>query len=159
MSGQYKYADVGHPKTYEDKDGNTLFYEDEVIQKKRAELDSIRERISNNQELSLKNFESDSFSVNEITTDLDGLKKRLPENMAEKVFWLRKAEVSDVLETEESLFLFDCIETKDEESTKAARIRIIEQREQHVFEEAYNMWKKEVKVEINNEVWEKIAGD
>ena len=144
------------PKTYEDSDGNTVYYSDEELMLKRSRLQDIRDTVSEGNK-TLKDYESDSFAVNEIITDLAGLKEKLPEDKAEKVFKLKQQKLSQVYETDEAFFLFECIDENDEESTKAARIRIIEQREQQVFEESYLSWKESIKVETNEKVWKSIA--
>ena len=77
--------------------------------------------------------------------------------MAGVVFWLRQDEISRVLESDEALFLFECVDVSDENTTNAARIKVIEQREQQVFEEAYSEWKNTAEVVNNIPVWNSIS--
>ena len=148
---------IMQPKTYEDREGNTLFLSDEEIERKRNELEAIRTRVADNKDISLKDYESDSIVVTDIITDYAGLKERLPEDMAGIVFWLRQDEISRVLESDEALFLFECVDVSDEYTTNAARIKVIEQREQQVFEEAYSKWKEDVEVVYNLSEWNTIT--
>ena len=148
---------IMQPKTYEDKEGNTCFYEDSEIAANRTGLESIREKASASKEIHIKDFETEKYVVTEIITDLNGLKERLPEDMAGIVFWLRQGEVSRVLESDEAIFLFECVELEDEASTRDARIKIIEQREKEVFSDAFEKWKENVNVVNNPTVWKSIT--
>ena len=148
---------IMQPKTYEDKEGNTCLYSNEEIEISRAGLESIREKASVSKEVTLKDYETEKYVVTEIITDLKGLKDRLPEDMAGIVFWLRQGEVSRVLESDEALFLFECVKLEDEASTREARIRIIEQREKEVFSDAFEKWKENVQVVNNPSVWKSIT--
>jgi len=145
------------PKTYEDRDGNTCFYTDEEINKKRNELEEIRKKASQSKDVGLKDFENEENAVMDIISDYEDLKEMLPLEMAGIVFWLRQGEVSAVLESDEAMFLFECVNLQDEAATKAARIRIIEQREQEVFEENYLKWKENVEIENNPSIWKSIT--
>ena len=148
---------IMQPKTYEDREGTTVFYSDAEIENMRAELESIRAAASVSTEISLKDFENDRIVVTNIITDYKGLTERLPEDMAGVVFWLRQDEISRVLESDEALFLFECVDVSDENTTNAARIKVIEQREQQVFEEAYSEWKNTAEVVNNIPVWNSIS--
>lgn len=148
---------IVRPKTYEDKEGNTCYYTDEEIAFKRSELEDIRKKASQDKEKTLKDFENEDNVVTEIISDYADLKERLPEDMAGIVFWLRQGEVSAVLESNEAMFLFECVRLEDEPATRAARIRIIEQREQEVFEEAYKKWKESIEIENNPSIWKSIT--
>ncbi|MBO4420886.1 MAG: hypothetical protein J5783_03595 [Lachnospiraceae bacterium] len=145
------------PKTYENKSGETVFYSDEEIAARKSRIEAVKAAIDKNPGATLKDFESDDLTVTDLIVDYDGLKERLPEDMAGVVFWLREHEISRILESDEAFFIFECVKLSDEERTKAARIKIIEQREQQVFEEAYVEWKKDVEVINNDPVWKSIT--
>ena len=144
-------------KSYENREGETVFYTDEEIERKRILFADIRKKASESDKYCLKDFESDELVVTEIIADLKELKERLPEEEAGVVFWLRKNELSPLIETEEAIFLFECKEVTEEDSTNAARIKVIESREQQVFDESYELWIKDVKVENNDELWSGLA--
>ncbi len=148
---------IMYPKVYENRSGETEFHTDEEIESKRAEFNNVREKVSSGKDIELKDFETEELTVTDIVADLARLKEMLPEEQAGVVFWLRNKEVSPIIETEEALFLFECENVRDEENTNAARIKVIERREQQVFEEAYSEWKKEVKIENNESLWKTLA--
>lgn len=145
------------PKTYENKSGETVFYSDEEILSRKSRIEAVKSALDKNPGATLKDFESDDLTVTDLIVDYNGLKERLPEDMAGVVFWLREHEISRILESDEAFFIFECVKLSDEEKTKAARIKIIEQREQQVFEEAYIEWKKDVEVINNDPVWKSIT--
>ena len=145
------------PKTYENKSGDQVFYSDEEIATRKAIMESIKSATEKNTKATLKDFESDDIVVTDLIIDYKGLTERLPEDMAGIVFWLRENEISRILESDEAFFIFECVKLSDEDKTKAARIKIIEQREQQVFEEAYLEWKQDIDVENNDPVWKSIT--
>lgn len=148
---------IMYSKSYENREGETVFHSDEEITLKRNELISIKDKISNSDTLTLKDAETDELVVTDIIADLADLKERLPEEEAGVVFWLRKNELSPLIETDEALFLFECVKITDEDSTNAARVKVIEQREQQVFGTEYAEWIKNVEVENNEAVWNLIS--
>jgi hypothetical protein len=145
-----------YPKSYETREGDTVFRTEEEVGKKRTELTSIKDRVTANPKLTLKDCETDELTATEMIADLAELKNRLPEYEAGVVFWLRAYEMSPLIETDEALLLFQCIKIKDEESTNAARVKVIEEREQQVFGTAYAEWKNDVTIETNEEIWNSI---
>ena len=64
--------------------------------------------------------------------------------------------MSPLIETDEALLLFQCIKINDEESTNAARVKVVEEREQQVFGTAYAEWKNEIEIETNTDVWKSL---
>ena len=145
-----------YPKSYETREGDTVFRTDEEVAKKKNELEYIKQRITDNPKLTLKDCETEELTASELIADLAELKNRLPEDEAGVVFWLRAYEMSPLIETEEALLIFQCIKIKDEESTNAARVKVIEEREQQVFGTAYAEWKKNVNIETNEEIWDSL---
>ena len=145
-----------YPKSYETREGDTVLRTTEEVTKKRNELESIKQRITDNPKLTLKDCETEELTASELIADLAELKNRLPEHEAGVVFWLRAYEMSPLIETDEALIIFQCIKIKDEESTNAARVKVIEEREQQVFGTAYAEWKKDVNVETNKEIWDTL---
>ena len=145
-----------YSKSYETREGDTVFRTDEEVEKKRNELESIKKRVTDNPKLTLKDVETEDLPASELIADLKELNNRLPEYEAGVVFWLRAYEMSPLIETDEALLLFQCIKINDEESTNAARVKVVEEREQQVFETAYAEWKNEIEIETNTDVWKSL---
>jgi len=148
---------IMQPKSYEDREGNTVFFEETELAARRADLSTIRERAAADISVSIKDFESDKYVVTETIIDYDGLRERLPEDMAGIVFWLRQNEVSEILESEDAFFVFECVKLSDEESTMAARIKIVEERERQEFSKYYEEWKKDAVIVNNEPVWKMLT--
>ena len=145
-----------YSKSYETREGDTVFRTDEEVEKKRNELESIKKRVTDNPKLTLKDVETEDLPASELIADLKELNNRLPEYEAGVVFWLRAYEMSPLIETDEALLLFQCIKINDEESTNAARVKVVEEREQQVFGTAYAEWKNEIEIETNTDVWKSL---
>ena len=150
---------IMYPKSYENREGETVFHTDEEIASKKHALLEIRNRVSESSNMTLKDAETEEFAVMDIIEDYEGLKERLPEEEAGVVFWLRQDELSPLIETEEAFFLFECVKLTDEDSTNAARVKVIEEREQQVFGTAYAEWVKDVEVETNEAVWNGLLNE
>ena len=89
--------------------------------------------------------------------DYATLAEKLPENIPGIAFSLRQDEINGLYETEDAFFILDCVTHTDEETTNAARIRIIEERQKALFEEQYSAWEKETVVKINYKIWDEIV--
>ena len=145
-----------YPKSYETREGETVYRSDEEIGNIKRKFESIKAALANTEKGTLKDMETEELTASELIADLAELKNRLPEEEAGVVFWLRGYETSPLIETDEAILLFQCIQIKDEESTNAARVRVIEEREQQVFETAYTEWKENVVIETNDKVWNSL---
>lgn len=144
------------PKTYENKSGDTEFYSDSELDVLRTRLRNLREYVASHYPMTLKESETQDFVAVEMVADLAQLQEQLPEDLAGVAFWLREGEVSEIYETEDAIFLFDCAKETDAETTNAAKIEVLERREKEVFEQAYNGWKQTAVIEINDENWKKL---
>ena len=153
-------------KSYEDSEGNVQLYSDSELEGIRQRLKSFVKQAGDNgfgQDgegntstgsagngtagesdgyVKLSDLESEEFTVTDIVAGLEDLKGKFPEELAGVAFWLREHEISDILETEEAFFVFDCVKLTDKEATDAARIEVIEQREKDVFNAGYAEWEK-----------------
>ena len=96
----------------------------------------------------LSDLDSEEFTVTDIVAGLADLKERFSDELAGVAFWLRENEISDILETEEAFFVFECVKLTDKDATDAARIEVIEQREKDVFNACYEKWEKEAYIQL-----------
>lgn len=131
-------------KYTEDKDGNKIFYSDDEIALIRNKMELFvkmaQANAKENESGTLSDVNNDDYTVTTIIAGLEDLRERFPYDLAGKAFWLRENEISEVFETDDAFFVFDCVKLTDKEATDAARVQIIEQREKAVFDEKYAEW-------------------
>ena len=138
---QLQYVTVS--KSYEDEEGNTVHYSDSEVIEIRNRLSKFVEKAHSGEYATLGEVPSEEFTVTDIVAGLDDLKERFPEELAGTAFWLRANEITDIFETGEAFFVFDCVKLRDNEATDKATIELIESREKEVFDEKYAEWAKE----------------
>lgn len=144
------------PKTYENKAGETEYYSETELEQFRLRLKNLREAVLKNPQMTLKEAQTQDLTATEMVADYAMLCEQLPEDLAGIAFWLREGEVSEIYETEDAIFLFNCAKKTDQESTDEAKVRVLEAREKAVFDEAYTKWRAAATIDINQENWNKL---
>lgn len=99
---------------------------------------------------------SGSDAVVEVTVDKKELIIQFSSELAEVAYNLKKGEVSDLLETNSAYFILFCVEETNEDATNAAKLKIIEERQQELFESGYEEWEKKAVIAVNREKWDNI---
>ena len=144
-------------KYYENDDEEAIFYTDEELAGIKAGAEEyLAAAIANTDITRLAEINDDRYSVVELVADYAELKEKLPDDIPDKAYSLREGEISGLYETEDAYFILDCVVHTDEETTNAARIRIIESRQKALFEEKYSAWEAETVIKINYKVWDAI---
>jgi len=78
----------------------------------------------------------------------------LPAKSRTAAFALKKGELSDVIEEEDGLYLFYCAEEKDAVATQEAEEKKIDELERAYFDSLYEKWINNVKIEVNQALWD-----
>lgn len=144
-------------KDYEDESGEFVKYAPEEIVRIKAEAEEyLRKAVEDPEITRLDEVNDDRYSVVELVADLATLKEKLPGDLPGIAFSLRQDEINGLYETDDAFFIFDCVNRTDEDTTNAARIRIIEARQKALFEEQYAGWESEAVVKLNYNVWDTI---
>lgn len=145
-------------KDFENDDGEFVTYTDEELAKIKADAEEYLAAARANPDITrLAEINDDRYSVVELVADYAELKEKLPEDIPDKAYSLREGEIGGLYETEDAYFILDCVVHTDEETTNAARIRIIESRQKALFEEKYSAWEAETVIKINYKVWDAIV--
>ena len=76
------------------------------------------------------------------------------ENLVTAVFNLAQGEISTIVEGENGYYLFYCVSTYDMEQTESAKIQILRQRQQEVFNQIYEFFIVDKYCYLNEELWE-----
>lgn len=145
-------------KDYESESGEFVKYSDEELAVMRAEAEALLREVQSDPEITrLDEINDERYSVMELIADRATLEEKLPEDIPGIAFSLRQDEINGLYETEDAFFILDCVSHTDEETTNAARIKIIEARQKALFEEQYTGWENEAVVKLNYVVWDAIG--
>ncbi len=144
-------------KYYENDDEDAIYYTDEELAEIKAGLEEyLAAAVSDPEITHLAEINDDRYSVVELVADYAELKEKLPGDIPDKAYSLRQGEIGGLYETDDAYFILDCVEYTDEETTNAARIKIIEDRQKALFEEKYSAWEAETVIKINYKIWDTI---
>lgn len=81
---------------------------------------------------------------------------QIPVEIIEASMKLKKGEVTSVIETEYGYYVIQCEEYMDKEATAAAKEEMINEKKSTYYNEQCEKWLKAAKVEVNDEMWEKV---
>lgn len=79
-----------------------------------------------------------------------------PEALEAAAFALETGELSQVVESEGSYYLFQCVSDYEVDATKKRKTRIQEERRAWVFRQIYDQFQKEQQVTFSEEIWKDI---
>ncbi|NMB42769.1 MAG: peptidyl-prolyl cis-trans isomerase, partial [Clostridiales bacterium] len=66
---------------------------------------------------------------------------------------------SNIIESEDGYLILYCVDDYNEDATLAKKEEIIDDRQMNLFEELFETWQKDVKIELNKDVWDEITFD
>lgn len=81
----------------------------------------------------------------------------LPEAFAE-AYDLKTGEAMQI-RTDDGYYIFYCVSDFDEEAVAVRKEEIIADRQEKAFQDAYESWKRESKIQVNEEIWHAIGFD
>ncbi|WP_099466492.1 peptidylprolyl isomerase [Konateibacter massiliensis] len=136
-----------------DASGNKVAFSDAEKQEAYNKAAGVLEKAQNGEDFT--NL-AENYSDNE-TTELSLSRGKLEETVEKVVFDLENDEISDIIETEDSYYIFRCINSYDIEATDANKEVIIEQRKAKAFDEVYEVFVEGLVSEFNEECWNSVA--
>ena len=86
-------------------------------------------------------------------------KNDIEEAVANAAFALKTGEMSNIIESEDGYLILYCIDDYNEDATLAKKEEIIDDRQMSLFQDLFQDWQKEVKIELNTDIWDKINFD
>lgn len=75
----------------------------------------------------------------------------------EAAFGLGSGEISDIIETEEGYYIFQCVSTLNREETDLSKEKIVEERKKEAFSREYDSFVQTLTRHMNEELWEEIT--
>ena len=135
---------------YEDADGNRTAYSEEDMRALWTKAESYRAAAAES-----KDFYNYAKGVTAAgTIEITVGRADLPVKSRNAAFALHTGEISEIVEEEDGLYIFYCVDEKDKAATQAAEEARIEELSRAYFDSLYEKWKANIKVEVNEALWD-----
>ncbi len=89
--------------------------------------------------------------------ELTAGKDELPAEIADSVMMLSVGETSSLLESRDAYYVFKCVNYKNEDATKTAVQKKINQEREDYFRSIYEGWYKKTDISIDTEKWDSVS--
>lgn len=147
--GDFEYI-VIH-KTYTDEEGNVRNYSGESLEALKTKVDEAYAVASSGD----MKAAAGTFSDEDTYTVTCG-RADLPEEIADSVMALTDGQVSPILETDDSYYIYRCVSAKNESATGSAyQLAVAAEREKY-FANLYTEWYNKANIEIETEKWDEV---
>ena len=134
-----------------DSNGTVISMDDAAKKKALARIKKLRKSAKQSGDfLSIAQENTDSDSC-ELTMGRET--DKLPSEVVNMAFELKKGELSDIIETSEGYFVVYCVSDYDEDATYSRKEEIIEENQTSMFKDKYAEWLKKCNVSISKSFW------
>ncbi|GHU61100.1 hypothetical protein FACS189418_0160 [Clostridia bacterium] len=133
--------------------GKKIFFDAQTLEEKRALIRFCAEQVK----VQKKNFDSvaNQFSE-EFPVEQPYQKGVLDKKTESQVFALEKGEISEAIETEDALYVFQCENDYDKEATKKHKALLIQEKKELKFQEIYTQVISNYPAEFNDGAWNNL---
>ncbi|MBR6020601.1 MAG: hypothetical protein IK055_10340 [Lachnospiraceae bacterium] len=137
-------------KYYEDAEGNRTAFSEEDMRALWTKAETYRTAAAES-----KDFYNYAKGVtNASTIEITVGRADLPVKSRNAAFALHTGEMSEVIEEDDGLYIFYCADERDKAATQIAEEEKIAELSRAYFDSLYEKWKINVKIEINEALWE-----
>ncbi len=145
-----KFCYIFLNKYYEDAEGNRTALSEEDMRALWTKAESYRATA-----LEKEDFYNYAKSVSAASTiEITVGRADLPTKSRNAAFALHTGEISEIIEEDDGLYIFYCVDEKDKAATQAAEEAKIAELSRIYFDGLYEKWKENIPIEINEALWE-----
>mgnify|MGYP000992874075 CR=1 FL=1 len=136
-----------------DKDGKTVEFSPEEKAAAREKAEKLLKEAKKTKDF--KKLAEDNTEDSNVEYTFG--KGQMVKPFEEAAFAMKPGEVSDIVETDYGYHILYCVSDFNEDATQAKKEDIIKQRQSDAFQKLYTEWQKEVKVKVNDELWDSFT--
>lgn len=152
-AAQHRFQAIAIRNFRIDSSGNKVTYEGVELEELIARVDTLWQQAKTTEDFyTLAYANTEDSSMLEFT----GGEGDFPESYENTIMSLRVGEVSEIIETEDYYYIFYCVSEFDVDATYEKKEEIISMRQEEDFQKKFEEWKQVIRIEINEEVWEKL---
>ena len=145
-----KFCYIFLNKYYEDAEGNRTPLSEEDMRALWTKAEGYRAAAAESQDFYNYAKGVSAASTIEITVG----RADLPVKSRNAAFALHTGEISQIVEEDDGLYIFYCVDEKDKAATQAAEEARIDEVSRAYFESLYEKWKVNIPIEVNEALWE-----
>lgn len=145
---------VSFPYTSTDDGGQSVDMTDEEKEETKEKAEAFAEAAK--KEKDFEAYAKDQDLEAEIAT-FDAESTSPSEDLIKAADGLEEGEVTDLIETESGCYVAKVTSLLDREATDAKKESIVNERKQKLYTETCEKWRKDAKIKVNDEIWEKIS--
>ena len=145
-----KFCYIFLSKYYEDAEGNRTALTEDDLRALWTKAEGYRTAAAESQDFYNYAKGVSAASTIEITVG----RADLPVKSRNAAFALHTGEMSEIVEEEDGLYIFYCVDEKDKAATQAAEEEKIDELSRAYFESLYEKWKVNIPVEVNQALWD-----
>ena len=148
-----QYVFINTNKT--DNSGNKVPFSEEEKQKAYTDAQELLIEASSAEDFeSFANSNSDRSQI-EITFG----KGEIEQVIEDAAFALNTGEISSIIEGEDGYYILYCVTDYNEDATLQKKEEIIDSNQMEEFQTLFKEWQQDVKIELNEEVWDQLKFD
>lgn len=150
---QHRFQSIAIRNFRIDSSGNKITYEGAELEELIARVDTLWQQAKTTEDFyTLAYANTEDSSMLEFT----GGEGDFPDSYEEAIMALREGELSQIIETDDYYYIFYCVSEFDVDATYEKKEEIISMRQEEDFQKKFEEWKQVIRIEINEEVWEKL---